>query len=342
MKILLVSDTESSAISIVARERAKLFDADLIYSTNFRSPLSILDYINLNQYAGVLFCWRGALKEGMNLPKFRKIYRQLAEKTAFHCLVPDFLGLNPLFLEEERSLLDNVHGYWVTSQQLFNIYARTFRDTPPMGILHDLPDVDLISKSFSNSQELKVFWVGNSQWGKRYGYYDHKGLERYVKPLISRFKSKIPSLHFEIVDSHKQKVSNEELIKRMSRASIVIQTSDSEGTGLPILEALGLGVVPVTRDVGIAREVLQGDLSKFLVMGNIKDFENTIIEALAFKNRALLLESYQKFIQNSKLELVTWNHFQLKYCNIPVNFTRVIKVRIVWIYRYYRSVKVIN
>ena len=339
MKILLVSDTDSSAISIVARERAKLFDADLIYSSNFRSPLAILDYINLNQYQGVLFCWRGALKEGMNLPKFRKIYRDLAENTVFHCLVPDFLGLNPLFLEEERSLLANVHGYWVTSQQLFNIYTQTFRDTPPSGVLHDLPDIDLISKSFSNSQESKVFWVGNSQWGKRYGFYDHKGLERYVKPLISRFKSKIPSLHFEIVDSHKQKVSNEELIKRMSRARIVIQTSDSEGTGLPILEALGLGVVPVTRDVGIASEVLQGDLSKFITEASIENYEETIMEALIFQNRTLLLESYQKFIKSAQLEFINWDIFQLKYCNTPVNLTKVIKVRIMWIYRYYNSIK---
>ncbi len=337
MKILLVSDTESSAISIVARERAKLFDADLIYSTNFRSPLSILDYINLNQYVGVLFCWRGALKEGMNLPKFRDIYRQLAENTAFNCLVPDFLGLNPLFLEEERSLLANVHGYWVTSQQLFDIYAQTFYDNPPSGILHDLPDVGLISKNFSNSTELKVFWVGNSQWGKRYGYYDHKGLKRFVKPLVSRLKAKMPSLNFEIIDSHEQPVSNEELIKRMSKARVVIQTSDSEGTGLPILEALGLGVVPVTRDVGIAREVLQGDLSKFLVIGNIEDFENTILEALAFQNRGLLLDSYHKFIQNAKSELVTWRIFQLNYQQKSVNFFRVMKVMLVWRYRYFIS-----
>jgi glycosyltransferase involved in cell wall biosynthesis len=342
MKILLVSDTESSAISIVARERAKLFDADLIYSTNFRNPLSILDYIKRNHYVGVLFCWRGALKEGMNLPKFRKIYRQLAENTAFHCLVPDFLGLNPLFFEEERNLLANVHGYWVTSQQLFNIYAQTFRDSPPNGVLHDLPDVDLISKSFSHSQESIIFWVGNSQWGKRYGYYDHKGLQRFVKPLTSRIKAKIPSLNFEIIDSHEQQVSNEELIKRMSKSRVVIQTSDSEGTGLPILEALGLGIVPVTRDVGIASEVLQGDLSKFIVKANIEDFEDTIMEALVFQNRTLLLESYQKFIKSAQSEFIAWDLFQLKYYNAPVSLFRVIKVRFLWIYRHYRSIKVIN
>ena len=59
MKILLVSDTESSAVSIAARERAKLFDADLIYSTNFLSPLAILDYINLINIQ--VFCSAGAV-----------------------------------------------------------------------------------------------------------------------------------------------------------------------------------------------------------------------------------------------------------------------------------------
>ncbi len=342
MKILLVSDTEDSALSIVARERAKLFNTDLIYSSNFRSPLSILNYIKRNQYEGVLFCWRGVLKEGVSLPKFRRIYHQLAEKTVFHCLVPDFLGLNPIFLEEERNLLANVHGYWVTSKQLFNIYAQTFRDTPPRGVLHDLPNIDLISKSFSNSQDLKVFWVGNSHWGDRYGYVDHKGLQRYVKPLISRFKSKIPSLKFEIIDSHEQKVSNEELIKRMSIARVVIQTSDSEGTGLPILEALGLGVVPVTRDVGIASEILKGNLSKFIVEASIENFEDAMMEALKFQNRSMLLESYQKYIKSAQLEIITWDRFQINYCHAPVSLFRVIKVRIMWIYRYYRLVKVVK
>ena len=337
MKILLVSDTESSAVSIAARERAKLFDADLIYSTNFRSPLSILDYIKRNHYGGVLFCWRGALKEGMNLPKFRKIYRQLAENTAFHCLVPDFLGLNPLFLEEERNLLANVHGYWVTSKQLFNIYAQIFRDSPPSGVLHDLPNVDLISKGFSHSQESKIFWVGNSQWGKRYGYYDHKGLQRFVKPLTSRMKAKIPSLNFEIIDSHEQQVSNEELIKRMSKSRVVIQTSDSEGTGLPILEALGLGIVPVTRDVGIASEVLQGDLSKFIVEASVEDFEDTIMEALAFQNRGVLLESYEKFIKSAQSELVTWEIFQLNNKFNSANFFTVMRVVFIWMYRYVKA-----
>ena len=337
MKILLISDTESSAISIVARERAKLFDADLIYSTNFRSPLSLLDFININQYAGVLFCWRGALKEGMNLPKFRKIYRQLAENTAFHCLVPDFLGLNPLFLEEERNLLANVHGYWVTSQQLFKIYAKTFHDTPPKGILHDLPDIDLISKSYSNSQELRVFWVGNSQWGKRYGYNDHKGLQRFVKPLISRFRAKNPNLSFELIDSSKKKITNEELVRKMSKARVVLQTSDSEGTGLPILEALGLGVVPVTRDVGVAREILQGELSRFIVEANIEEFETKILNALVFTDRGLLLESYRRYIVTAQSESITWDLFKIKHRDIPINFFKVMRVRIIWIYRYYNS-----
>lgn len=118
---------------------------------------------------------------------------------------------------------------------------------------HNLPDVDLISNSISDFRELKVFWVGNSHWDQPYSYYDYKGLQRFVKPLMTRFKARIPSLNVEIIDSHKKKVSNEELIRRMSKARVVIQTSDSEGTGLSMFEALGLGVVPVTRGVGIAQ-----------------------------------------------------------------------------------------
>jgi len=341
LKILLVSDTYESAISIAARARAKLIGADVVYAANLLSPLALLDYIGVKKYGVVLFCWRGALKDGLSLTGFYNKYRTLSQKIVFLCLVPDFLGLNPRFLSEEKKLLDSVHGYWVTSNQLKDSYSEVFSHNLPKGILHDLPDCDLILENFSIAQEFKVIWVGNSSWGKRYGYKDHKGFERFVKPVFNTMKNKIPNLEFEILDSKNIRVSNQEVIEKISRSRVLLQTSDSEGTGLPILEALGLGVAPVTRDVGIAKEILLGELSKFIVNTDLDDIEKTIQIALKFKNRELLINTYDSFISRAKSENVVW---QVTPILLPWERSapiKIVKIKMVWIYRHFKSKRTI-
>lgn len=337
MKILLVSDTNESAISTAARARARLIGADVVYAANFLSPLALLDYIRVEKYGGVLFCWRGALKDGLSLTRFYKDYLTLSQNIVFLCVVPDFLGLNPRFLSEEKKLLDSVHGYWVTSDQLKESYSKVFSYNPPKGILHDLPDCDLISKNFSITQESKVIWVGNSSWGKRYGYKDHKGLERFVKPVLKMMKNNTPNIEFEILDSRKIRISNQEVLRRISSSRVLLQTSDSEGTGLPILEALGLGVAPVTRDVGIAKELLIGELSKFIVNTNLDDIENTIQIAIKFKNRELLTKTYDSFIRKAKSENIVWQMTQIVLPWKRSNPVKIAKIKLAWAYRYFKS-----
>ena len=70
---------------------------------------------------------------------------------------------------------------------------------------------------------------------------------------------------------------------------------------------------------------------------SIEDFEDTIMEALTFQNRTLLLESYQKFIKSAQSELVTWEIFQLNNKFNSANFFTVMRVVFIWMYRYVKA-----
>ena len=134
-------------------------------------------------------------------------------------------------------------------------------------------------------------------------------------------------------------MDGQEVIENISRSRVLIQTSDSEGTGLPILEALGLGVAPVTRDVGIAKEILLGELSKFIVSTDLDDIEKTIQVALKFENRELLIKTYDTFIRRVKSENVVWQLTQIVLPWKSSTPLKIFKIKIAWIYRHLKSRK---
>jgi len=337
LKILFVTDVPGSALSTVARARAKLIDADVIYSSDFMNPTALIDYIQSQGYTGVLFNWRGALKEGLKLESFCEKYSEVARKSYIHCLVPDFLGLDSRFLLEESKLLNSVHGYWVTCDKLQIEYSNLFPHTPPNGILHDLPDTDLISRISSASKRQQVIWVGNSAWGRRFGFVDHKGLKRFVEPLIQRFHENKSTVSFKILDSRKSRVLNIHVLEEINRSRVLLQTSDSEGTGIPILEALGLSVVPVTTDVGIAPEVLTGELSGFIVDRSLNSFERAINDAFAFVDIQLLRDRYSEYIRIAESEEIVWGKKHISISKSATNKVEEYRIRAIWFYRFFRS-----
>jgi hypothetical protein len=336
---LFVSDMPNSALSTVARSRAKNLKASVIYASDFKSPEAILEFISQEKYSRVMFSWRGALKEGLKIPRFRKIYSDLASTVTFQCLIPDFVGLETRFLQEEEDLLRSIHGYWVTCEILFQTYCQRFPGFSPSGILHDMPDDESIRRNYSNSQELQIVWVGNSAWGQRMGFTDHKGFYSLLIPLASRYRILRPEIEFKILDSHKNRIMNQQVLNIIGRSRVVLQTSKSEGTGLPILEALGLGVVPISTDVGVAREVLTGVLSKFIVRPNTLDFQNALDEALQFTDRDRLRGAYLEYLKRAEGEMISWEFRKIEFPKFQAEWRAMLEIRLLWLYRYLKSRK---
>jgi hypothetical protein len=252
-------------------------------------------------------------------------------------LVPDLLGANPEFFTSEARLVSVTHGYWVTSSELRQIYTLLFPLRVPTGVLHDIPDIMLIRKT----RKMKlirsgIIWVGNSRWGSNYGYVDHKGYVEVVQPLMKR---NLPLAPIRIQDSAISRTPNGEVLRSIAESKILIQASVHEGTGLPLLEALGVGTIPITSAVGIAEEVLAGELEQLIVERNADSFEKKILEIGASVDHlsSLCISAFDSYIEKVSREAIEWERRETSFTELEGSFLKAVKVRLVWIYRFYRS-----
>jgi hypothetical protein len=334
---VMVVDSRNSALDLVARERSKMLDIEICYATDFVSPNVLLDYLLASDKTRILFAWRGALREALEVRSSAKRYKELLEVKTVHMLVPDLLGTNPEFLTSEARLVNITHGYWVTSNELRRIYALLFPQKIPTGVLHDIPDTTLILRI--RDMKLRrsgIIWVGNSRWGSNYGYVDHKGYEEVVKPLL---RKNIPLTPFRIRDSSVGRAPNAQVLVEIAESEILIQASLHEGTGLPLLEALGVGTVPITSDVGIANEVLTGELKHLIVERSADSFEQKIRElgASAHHLSNLCFSAYDFYVENARREIINWDRRETTFDEYERNFLVAAKMRLIWIYRFLRS-----
>ncbi len=257
-EMLVISDTQNSALSISARSRSKLINAEVLYGDNFQSVNQLFDVIIEKNPPTLLFVWRQSLLDLLNSITNEQ-RALLKEGRTLIVLVPDHLGLDNPGPTQEYELLNYVDHYYVTSKILYQAYDSTPSIQKPSGILHDLPDVDLIRKTRAEITEVKtnqVVWVGNSKWGSKQGYKDHKGYRSIIKQLEIIFKNHKDCFKIKIVDSATKSRPNKEVLREIHESSFLLLTSKSEGTGLPLLESLGLGVTPLSTRVGIAPELL--------------------------------------------------------------------------------------
>ena len=257
--ILIVADVEHSALSIAALSRARLLDAEVIHALEFITPQRLLKELIVRAPQLILFSWRQALIDILKVCSSEDL-KLLRKKATLTILIPDHLGQHAKFQKDESKLLDYVDYYMVTSEILFKEYSKLPGAPKPAGILHDVPDLNLIRQvraEVSRRNDNQVVWIGNSKWGIHQGLIDHKGFSSIIQPLKSLFERHESCTKIEIIDSATGRKSNIEVLRIIHNSKVLLQTSESEGTGLPILEALGLGVTPITTDVGIASEVLE-------------------------------------------------------------------------------------
>ena len=334
---IIVVDNRNSALALVAKQRGKILPSEICYASDFKSPTSLLNYLLASDRNRILFAWRGALREALASRKNMRKYRQLIESKTVHMLVPDLLGTKPEYLISETQLVNATHGYWVTSHELRNVYTRLFPSRVPSGVLHDIPDISSILKI--REMELKrsgIIWVGNSQWGSNHGYVDHKGYAEVVRPLMMR---DLPFKMFKIRDSSISRTPNEMLLREIAESEILIQASINEGTGLPLLEALGVGTIPITPDVGIAREVLTGHLEPLIVERSVDSFELKIRDLVRSNGELsyLCISAFDFYIDKVKDEIIEWHRCEIDVDSIKGNSVTAYKTRLIWLYRFYRS-----
>jgi len=299
-----VVDRVDSPLWTAAKTHASKVNGSVIAALSFRSPRKLAEHLERLRPAFIIFSWRGALDA--LLSDSASIDKLLLWNPTIHLLVPDHLGLERFSEEEKRRAL-SVDSVLVTSKILQDAYAE--RLGIRTRLLHDLPDTEMI-KDLGDKDYVRdrhtVIWVGNSKWGERLGFKDHKGLKSIAIPVMNKLQEMKPDLKLVVIDSAKKKRGKREVLEAIRNSCCILITSDSEGTSLPLLEAMALGTPPVSFNVGVASELLTESLSAQVVSRDIEMIVNQVLDTIKEEERIGIdcRRSWLKYLNDCESEIV--------------------------------------
>jgi glycosyltransferase involved in cell wall biosynthesis len=74
-------------------------------------------------------------------------------------------------------------------------------------------------------------------------------------------------------------LERDELAAIYRRAAVLLQTSESEGFGLPLIEALACGCPVIASDIPVLREV-GGQAAEYCVVGHVESWKESVVRLL--------------------------------------------------------------
>lgn len=343
MKTIFVVDNSYSALFIAANARAQVMGAEVVCANTFSNAGRLFRFLLRKEPTVVLFSWRSALFDASMSARFRKEISALHQISRIGILIPDHLGLHSSYWDYEKECLLACDFYLVTSEILYREYSSRLQNFPPVGILHDLPSLDLIKEVANNyprssNVKPKIIWVGNSTWGDRFGFKDHKGFKTIIQPLRIILSKHDACMELEIIDSGKKRISHFNVLKKIRNSDVLVQVSMSEGTGLPILEALGLGTEILSTPVGVFNELFEiSDIRSLdvLTSENIHLGLHKLVEAEIADGIQSTLK-FQKYIGKIVLEKIPLTD-KRKIEFLTTNSRKIrIRTELLWLFRYAR------
>ena len=301
MNVIIV-DRKNSALWLVAKNREKTGLYKVFAAFDYIQPsLMITEILKVNPKI-IIFAWRGCIGFIAKDLKSVRLLSKLRNQSRIAALIPDHLSTEQVCRKKHVDPLEFVDYFLVTSNKLHDIYQRSPYSEKLSGVLHDIPDIQYIENLYQGKKDIKsehnIIWVGNSRWGVNQGFKDHKGLYSLLMPAFKLASESIKSLQLTVIDSNKKRFPNHEVLEKIYSSNLLVQTSDSEGTGLPIVEASGLGVPVLTTNVGVAEELLIDELRYLICLSNPVELSSKIISVIPREKELniKLRESYKKYI----------------------------------------------
>jgi hypothetical protein len=256
MKIIFIVDSLDSALFTSASQWCQTVGGKVYAATQFRTFKQLLSQLVQLQPDLIFFSWRQVLDLAFLSKSNLELLKVLRSTCRVLALVADHTADASDRLAKDFQLVRAGLGLVTVSERLQDFYTSVGLVT--LGVLPDRPNCELIREVRSQNVARRpnsVIWVGNSKWGKYQGYSDHKGLNTKFRPFLDLAKKNGIHVDSVILDSSEGKVSQREVILELASSELLLITSASEGSCLPILEALGVGTNVISTDVGIANLV---------------------------------------------------------------------------------------
>jgi glycosyltransferase involved in cell wall biosynthesis len=260
-----------------------------------------------------------------------------------YLLIPDLIGIHHVS-ESEQNRIAMADGVLVTSKELQEKYHSVY-GVENVQVLHDYPpfrEIEAVREEESVRNPLQIVWVGNSEWGKRAGFVDHKGLMTFAIPVIEEIRKSRPNITFISIDSAVEKIPYSSVLRTIRSSACLIFTSGSEGTGLPLIESAILGTPVVTLNVGVAPEILKGVLANLISPKEVPIFANKVLEVLADLDRysALILNEGVRYrnevaVDFEALDLSSHQNGLWRNRKLSQNFIQSVE----WKYRWMRQLR---
>jgi glycosyltransferase involved in cell wall biosynthesis len=282
--ILLVIDRPTWAFGFIAEriagELKDSFKIDIVATETISRSAFFRTVRRVNPDI-IHFFWRKELLDIVNelSDNARYIKRRKALSSCHITFsVPDHLYSSLSDIIDTSIIFNISSGYVVTSVKLLNLYNNYNIVPAPMAIIHDLYTPTSGYTKHRKGRKIRFVWVGNSMWGHWSGLIDHKGVTSIVNPLFRELSGKYnDDIETIMIDSAVRHISKGDVSKILKDSDIVICASESEGTPLPLLEAMEVGCAVITTDVGIAREVLPDVQKPYIVERTFDAFFNAAV-----------------------------------------------------------------
>lgn len=283
-KVLLVIDRPNWAFGFiaerVARDISDEFDVAIVATESLTRAAFFREIQRVNPDV-VHFFWRKELSDILNALSDDVRYakrRDVIVNRRITFSVPDHLYSALSDIMDLGLIFSVASGYIVTSTKLFEQYRRHQIIPKPCAIIHDLYVPSNWCVRREKGRALRIVWIGNSKWGQWIGQIDHKGVKSIIDPLFDRlngiYKDRIELIR---VDSAVRHVIKSEVMSLLRESDILICASESEGTPLPLLEAMEVGCAVVTTDVGIAEEILPKVQRPYIVERTVDAFLQAVV-----------------------------------------------------------------
>lgn len=262
---LIISDTRISAISTSSRVWAEKLNAEIVYALEFPTLAKLIKVVNQN-YDWVLFTWRGSLEVILKDRILTSSLNNACKEKVLLFSVPDHIDLSVERGISANPIYSYADSFTVVSKRLQTAYTGSQSVAKSPLYLPDFPNISLLEdvrKMNVPKVPGLVIWIGNSRWGSNLGFHDHKGYVSKLNRIIDISISRSIPLNFRVIDRGKAYLPHRATLIEIAKSTFLLQTSASEGTGLPVLEALALGTYPISTDVGINREVFGDRWTEF-------------------------------------------------------------------------------
>ena len=345
-KIAIVVDRLDSGLGIAACGRAEIDKTiEVISALNYASLGMLLRKLETARYDELLFSWRYLLEDLFSDSNLSNRILRLKTSTRIGILIPDYQGLSSdagQLSHRELSLLMKIDFYHVTNLDLEEKYLNANAPGNFAGVLHDFTAVQEIIKLRKRKlvKVKKILWIGNSNWGSGSGYVDYKGYHRVIKPIQDYFRNNPSEYEVEIVDLAHQRLRHEEVLQKIATSEILLVASDNEGTGLPILEAIGLGTYVITTKVGIAAEVLLDGRVGTIVDQSTDDFLSAILSYKHHTNKSISFKVFDEYFSRAEKEKVNSEQYKSSSINFQPSLQHFhIWLHVKWFLRFLKNLK---